>query len=575
MFDNTSLQIEIMKNYRKYLAITGLTLALGGAVSCTDNFSEINKDPSIVTTPEIKFLLSYSQDKIITYQGTEWVWESMEQLLRFTQHVTTDPYEMTTNVNTRYSNYYEHILPNLFEIRRQIAAKPDKDNYQKMTAVTYILQVMHGIKVTDMNGAIPYLQAIQGRYEGNYSPQYDPQETLFNTWLGELDDAIATLSNTSLTNQNTYGTSDIYYHGDDAKWIMLANSLKLRIAARLENADNAKAREIFQQVMQNATGPITTDDAQVAYQSIDYIPFGTSGDINYRSTRYATMSIMKFLKASNDPRLGIYFEKNSLQGSFRDSLAAYQVTLPSFIDPADPLIAYQGGPAEFSTNPVVAGYMKNAFMIGRTNYFLISPINRKFFSPRYNAPTATGVFKDVPVSAAETCLLIAEFIQKGYAGGINTKGTAEDWYKKGIASSIRTMNDIAVAAQSTTAFTGDGAAVIAAYLAHPQVSLNGTNDLERIYIQQYLNFYRNANEAFVFGRRTGYPRKSSAYYAREPFTEVIPRRFWTTDPGEVNRTNWQAAMSAQGFTPNARDVNTLSTQRIWYDKTAPAFGEGN
>ena len=134
----------------------------------------------------------------------------MEQLFRFTQHITTDPYELTNNVNTRFSNYYLQILPNLFEIRRQIAGKPDKDNYKKMGAITYILQALHGIKVTDMNGSIPYSQAIQGRYEGKFNPVYDKQETLFTNWLQELDNAIAVLSDNSLANQNTYGSSDVF-----------------------------------------------------------------------------------------------------------------------------------------------------------------------------------------------------------------------------------------------------------------------------------------------------------------------------------------------------------------------------
>ncbi|HKO79150.1 MAG TPA: SusD/RagB family nutrient-binding outer membrane lipoprotein [Chitinophagaceae bacterium] len=568
-----------MQKFKSYILGAGIIIACYGISSCKKNFAEINTNPSVVTTPDIKYLLTYAEDRIVTYQGTEWVWESMEQLFRFTQHMTTDPYEMTNNVNSRYGTYYLQILPNLFEIRRQIAAKPDKDNYKKMDAVTYVLQVLHGIKVTDMNGSIPYSQAVQGRYEGNFNPVYDKQEDLFTQWLQELDNAIAILGDSNLPNQNTYGTSDVFYKGDFTKWTKLANSLKLRIAARLDVANNAKAREIFQQVMQNATGPIETDDAQLSYQNVDYFPFGTGGDINYRSTRFATTSIIKFLKTANDPRLPVYFEPNELQGSYPDTLAKYGASLPAFITPGDPLIRYQGGPADFTTNPSVATYIKNAFAVGNTNagnsisrYFLISPANRKFFSPRYNS--TSGEFRDVVVTAAESCLLIAEFIQKGYAGSVNTRGTAEDWYKKGITSSIITMNEIAKAAGSAT-IAGDVSAAITAYLNDPAVKFNGVNDLERIYIQEYLNFYRNANEAFVFIRRTGYPKKVSTYYAREPFNETIPRRFWTIDPGEVNRSNWNAAMQEQGFTPNAQDLPTLSTQRIWYDKTSPNFGEGN
>ena len=79
-----------MKNTFQYIR-TGLLLALLGVSSCSKNFGDINTNPSLVSKPDVKFLLSYSQDKIITYQGTEWVWESMEQLMRFTQHVTSSP----------------------------------------------------------------------------------------------------------------------------------------------------------------------------------------------------------------------------------------------------------------------------------------------------------------------------------------------------------------------------------------------------------------------------------------------------------------------------------------------------
>ncbi|MBX2920667.1 MAG: SusD/RagB family nutrient-binding outer membrane lipoprotein [Chitinophagaceae bacterium] len=565
----------------KQLSVAGVLVF--SATSCEKNFGEINTDPSVVINPDIKFLLSYAEDKMVTgYGGTEWVWESMEQLFRYTQHVTTDPYEITTNVNARYNNYYQQILPNLFEIRRQIDLKEDKEAYQKMGAVTYVLQVCEGLKVTDMNGSIPYTEAIKGRYEDKYDPVYNDQQALFTTWLSELDNAIATLSNGSLPAQFEYGSADIYFKSDWAKWIKLANSLKLRIAARLENQDVAKTKQLFQQVLQDATGPIDADNGQLQYESIDYHAIG--GSVNYRSTRYGTTSIINFLKKSNDPRIGIYFEKNQLTGKYTDTLAKYGATLPAFINPADPLIVYQGGPADWTTNPAVATYINNPFVVGNnnpgnqvTNYRLISPINRRFFYPKYNDGTGpgTGEYTEMLVSYAETCLLIAEFIEKGYAGGVDTKGSAEDWYRKGIASSIRTMNNIASVAESGTAFSGNGDALINAYLENPEVKFNGVNDLERIYIQQYINLYRNPNEAFVFVRRTGYPKKTSGYYARETFNEQIARRWWTNDPGEVNRANWSAALSEQGFTPNQRDLPTLSTQRIWYDKNAPAFGEGN
>ena len=243
-----------MTNLKKYISAAMVVVLLFGASSCKKNFGEINTNPNVVIKPDIGFLLTYAEDRMITYQYNEWIWESMEQLFRFTQHLTTDPYELTSNVNLRYATYYKDVLPNLVEIRKQISKKEDSDNYKKIAAVTYVAGILHALKVTDMNGSIPYLDAAKARTEGGFNPVYDNQEELFNLWLNELNNSIASLQIIRLTSQYTFGAADVFYKGDWIKWIKLANSLKLRIAARLEIADNAKTRAIFQQVMQMQPG---------------------------------------------------------------------------------------------------------------------------------------------------------------------------------------------------------------------------------------------------------------------------------------------------------------------------------
>ena len=135
------------------------------------------------------------------------------------------------------------------------------------------------------------------------------------------------------------------------------------------------------------------------------------------------------------------------------------------------------------------------------------------------------------------------------------------------------MNNIAVAAGSTTVSNIDP--LVDTYLSNALVKLDGNNNLEKIYIQQLFNFYRQGNEAFTLIRRTGYPKFNSTLLARETMSETIPRRYWLTDPGEVNRANYTAAMTEEGFTPNDRSIEKLSSERIWFDKNSPAFGQGN
>jgi len=548
--------------YIMLATLTGLFSA-----SCTKDFENINSDKSVVSDIDVKYLFTYSCEWLQNYREGEWVWEDAEQWLRAAQLLTAENYELSGSVNSRYNTFYQRILPNLYEMRRLISTKSDKDNYRKMAAVTYIVQIFQGLKVTDMNGSIPYTEANMGREEGKYNPVYDTQKTLFDTWVTELNSSISVLES-NLENQELLGNNDVFYHGDWSNWVRLANALKLRIAARYQNQDAAKAKEIFQQVMSNSTGVFRSTLDQTTYNNSEY---GGFSEIDYRSRRFAAETVVGFMKSTGDPRLGIYYEKNSLVGAFIDSLTKYNVTLPSFIDKNDPNVQWQGGPADWQGNPDRSNWFYNQFPIGSTKYSLISGINRRFFNPRIDG--ATGKAIDVIVPYAEVCLQIAEFIQKGYGTGIDTKGSVAEWYNKGVRASIETMNDIAIAAGSYS--VANVSTLIDAYLQQPKVKLDGTNNLEKIYIQQLFNFYKMGNEAFVLVRRTGYPKSNSTLLPRQSTPDMIARRYWLLDPGEVNRANWLSAMTEQGFTPGDRTMEKLSTERVWWDKPSPNFGGGN
>lgn len=541
--------------------------------SCTKNFETINVDPNVISDVDVRLLFTSSLQPMLTSSGGEYTNEGFAHFLTAGQLVTGQNYSVTTTgVNSRYNRFYASVLPNLVEMRRLIALKSDKERYEQINAITYIPQVMMALKVSDMNGSIPYTEANQGRFESNYSPRYDNQEALFTAWLTELTNAITTLQK-NLSNQISFGNNDIFYRGDVVKWIKLANALKLRIAARYENQNPSRTVQIFKEVMADATGPLSSTNDQLSYSNPTYYPFGVDGyNVDIYSRHFAVGSAIKFLKSSDDPRLGLYYDKNGLPESFKDTLTKYNKTLPSWIDINDPKIMYQGGPADFQSNPPVSSYFVNPFDAGGTNrYQLISTINRKFFAPTVDG--GSGLVIDVLFSYAEVCLQIAEFIQKGYGTGIDTKGTVADWYYKGIRASITTENEKAIAAGSTSYSNIE--TLIDTHRANPKVKLDGTNDLEKIYIQSLLDFYTNPNEAFTLIRRTGYPKFNSTLLARETISNILPRRFWTTDPGQINRDNWSAAMTEQGFTPNDFTEEKLNTERIWFDKKSPDFGNGN
>ena len=124
-------------------------------------------------------------------------------------------------------------------------------------------------------------------------------------------------------------------------------------------------------------------------------------------------------------------------------------------------------------------------------------------------------------------------------------------------------------------------------LSHDAYHLTGdlSKDLEKVYIQQYIHYLMLPMDMFVTARRSGVPMKNSTLLPLSGFWSVIgwPVRHSSTFPGskpldsDLLRDITIAAYQAQGYTYEGEMSNspvTLSKERVWYDKEAPAFGTG-
>jgi hypothetical protein len=121
---------------------------------------------------------------------------------------------------------------------------------------------------------------------------------------------------------------------------------------------------------------------------------------------------------------------------------------------------------------------------------------------------------------------------------------------------------------------------ITALLAQPIANL-ATDGLEKVYIQQYINYMNTPSDIWTTVRRSGVPKAGSAYLAWEKFTSAgaemtIPRRFVIATPGadDINYANKMAAITEQGITPAVLDAIKLNTERFWFDKQNPQYGMG-
>ena len=304
-----------------------------------------------------------------------------------------------------------------------------------------------------------------------------------------------------------------------------------------------------------------------------------------------------------------------------------------FKAPGEPWVRYHGLPADFEAGmPKTPNYNEWMFDAGhfpiykmqdgkeRTDgqksyrpwsYFNLMLVNgRTYNASSFFATTPDDVhaissvdreWYGLYMGAGEVNLYLAEFAL--YNGGNLGGKSAEDYYKAGVTASVKEYDELCrlnkVMYYGTTyeydpeevkidLVTNDKDASkdeISVMLSHADYQLTGSNaeKLEKVFLQELINFTMNPNESFVTARRSGYPKFGSTLIPRINFSQVpvteIPRRF---DTGMPEKTDIMydillKAYQDQGFTPTSRGENgaTLHNERVWYDKGAPEWGAGS
>lgn len=572
-------------------------------VSCDDDFAEINTNPNIGVPPP-PTLFTYVLKEVVTYKnGGEWYHEN-HQKMTWAQYLVqgraNDSDINTILPGSKYSTFYIKVLNHLTEMRLQISelSAEEQKFYQKLVAASDILQAYFALRITDQYGDIPYTEAADGRREGKLDPTYDKQEAILNQLIEELNSAIQKMDENVATSYN-FAPNDIAYQGDATKWIKCANAVKLRIATRLLNQNESQARAIITSVV--ADGRLFENEDDQFVIDIGGTYRGAPGaDFEWKGVMWSAEPMVEFMKSTDDPRLRIFYEPN---GYTQETIAAFDD--PASISPAidisnDNKVLYTTADGEDIMGYRYIGLpaFRNDPNIGVPDYYLfadqpnsvgsnatmISKYNRRLLQEcnfRYGGlPLAEGNYVDVMISYAEVCFMMAEFVLKGY-----TTGDAAEWYNKGIQSSMTTYNmlgerqDLRLrVANKEYLYLPLSDDEISNYLDNPTLQLNGSDDLEKVYIQQFLNFYRLPEEGWILSMRTGYPKYGSSLLARSPIDNpelAFPRRIPPPEPGDLNVSKWLQANQDQGFNnPRDENPNVLSSQRLWWDRNNPTIGSG-
>lgn len=605
--------------------------------ACIDTFSELNSDPSSISKPDIRYLFTQMEYKFQPGDYAQW-FGGFNDLSTWSQTtVPSSGNKSGSNRPTEEANGcgYEvnEVLRYANEIRFQIKqlSEQERAQYDYIQYLCNPLLVYLSIQDADLYGSRQYTEAEQARYTDPplLTPKYDTQAELLEVWLKELDETLNYLQNNTIT--DVLANQDFIYKGDLTKWAKLANSLKLKIAARLVNKDRARAIKIVEEVAASPAGMIETTEDDFVFNKGKF-------DNNWNNdftVGVGSQQLISYFKTNEDPRLFYFFQKNDYNANVVQAYFDQNRRLPAYIaenvDSAmvngkktftgwkgqgEPWVRYYGLPVTVGAAQE-DGYADYFDKTGQLFKLKTSAGADKTYDPRayrnqemvkgllsYTYPDAPDVNPTVDndqhgwyglyFSAAETNLILAEFKLLG----ANLPKTAQEYLTAGVTASVKGYDyvagknhipyyDAAYAKDKFDVSIKLQDAWVTAMLGHDAFKLTGdkASDLEKVYIQQYIHYFNAPIDQYVNLMRSGVPQTGSSILAREEFDPAIgksfyiPRRFAVSEPLESDQLYQITidAYKAQGYTysgTNAKNPETLSKERVWMDQENPDFGAG-
>ena len=630
-----------MKSLKYTLAALALGATVVSTTSCREDFTDINKNPNQIVTADASMLFTKG---IIDFEPSGYLmWYYNAPMMQLWSQLGTPTGGYTPNFakTTAYGDQgsqYIKVLKYVREMNAMIEnAGEDGAKYKGYAAALDVLTAYLGILDTDLIGSVPFTEACMANYGGTLTPAYDSQESLYQLWEQQLNAAISVFSNP--TGLEMKAAQDIAFGGDWNKWARFANSLKLRLAARYVNINKSKALSLAQEVASASCGYIDSMDQAMLFNKATATSDNNQDIIYHWSNGFldgqaASINVMNFMVKNLDPRVRFAYRKNSYNSKVVQAFWDKGQEIPHYIQEniefeevggkkvfkawkgaGEPWVRYYGVPVEMNASNNAAQYgdwfdsprfrVSDAEGNNLTSYTPYSQFQQQMIIGRsynFQLPKAPGepvtqVIDPRPwyglyMGGAEVNLYLAEFKLLG----ANLPKSAEEYLTKGMTLSVQEYDKLAGLNQ--IAYYGktydydpfevsielkDGE--IDTMLAQEDYKLTGNAalDLEKVYLQQIINFTLNPNEQFVTARRTGLPSFSSTLLPRVNYSDVpvtnIPRRYDTGNPSQTDLMYqiYKDAYAAQGYsitTAGSNDTAPLNSERTWADKNNPQWGAG-
>jgi hypothetical protein len=285
-------------------------------VACRRDIS--NVDPKSPATASATALFTNAQAVLVSTIASPNVNLNIFRLItqQWTQTTYTD--ESNYNLATRnipqnlWTALYRDVLRD-FEEAKTLAASQELDTAARRAqiATTDIMEVVTWYYLVTTYGNIPYTQALN---INRTAPAYDDQRTIYLDLLQRLNTDIATLR--SSTASSSFGTADVIYNGNVAKWLRFANSFKLKMGMTIADAEPQLARQTVESAAAAGVFRSNADNAVFQFLSAppNTNPVWTELVQSGRKDYVVASTFVNTVTSLNDPRTATFLTNNAAGG---------------------------------------------------------------------------------------------------------------------------------------------------------------------------------------------------------------------------------------------------------------------
>lgn len=214
-------------------------------LSCKKDFENLRINPNnpSISSADVNLYLNQVQVSFNQFRDNNPSFDDAandfgEQLTRMQAFITTGGLYSNIYVPQYFDNMWTFAYTGVFKHADALIPQAIDKKLYFQAGMAQILKAYTAITLVDYFGDVPYTEADKGGE--NTNPKADKAQDVYVAALGLIDSAISNFEKPS----SETPTNDLFYQGDETKWIKFAKTLKLRyyLTTRLVDAATSKAK---------------------------------------------------------------------------------------------------------------------------------------------------------------------------------------------------------------------------------------------------------------------------------------------------------------------------------------------